>query len=265
MSGLRVVVTASLKHAERLKSLGAEVVFDYKDPDVARKIREYTAGTLKSGGICELMGNDLNIIIAALSNEGGVLSGITPNFIKKTALENINENVNIVISLAYTTFGKASHILRSSSCRSTISVQPIESPMVFPSYPEHFTASTRYWKLISRLLEEGKIQLVPTRVFGGLESVGDGLKEMREGRVRKFRLAVIARSPSFGTDQRRENHLQGFVDLQSQLCVHCFARTTCIPFCSKRKGARMTLVSGAHRLEPQCPHFAQCLNRSNLA
>lgn len=47
-AGLRVIVTASPKNHEKLKSLGADVTIDYKDPDECiKQIREATGGKLK--------------------------------------------------------------------------------------------------------------------------------------------------------------------------------------------------------------------------
>lgn len=46
---LKAYVTASPKHHDRLKKLGAEQCFDYKDPDVAKKIKEASGGKIKYG------------------------------------------------------------------------------------------------------------------------------------------------------------------------------------------------------------------------
>ena len=42
LCGLQVVATASPKHFDKLKSLGAELVYDYNDPDTPEKIRQAT-------------------------------------------------------------------------------------------------------------------------------------------------------------------------------------------------------------------------------
>lgn len=47
--GLKVITTASPKHHEFLKSLGADAVFDYKDPDVTTKIKDYAKGSIVYG------------------------------------------------------------------------------------------------------------------------------------------------------------------------------------------------------------------------
>ena len=47
--GLRVVATASPKQFDRLKGLGAELLYDYKDPDAPEKIRQATNGGVALG------------------------------------------------------------------------------------------------------------------------------------------------------------------------------------------------------------------------
>lgn len=48
-AGYRVVTTASPKNFDLVKSLGADVVFDYRDRDVSAKIREATGDSLEYG------------------------------------------------------------------------------------------------------------------------------------------------------------------------------------------------------------------------
>lgn len=44
--GLKVITTASIKHEQFLKELGADAVFDYRDADVVKKIRAYANGSI---------------------------------------------------------------------------------------------------------------------------------------------------------------------------------------------------------------------------
>jgi NADPH:quinone reductase-like Zn-dependent oxidoreductase len=48
LAGLKIVSTASPHNHALLKSLGADAVFDYKDPEVVQKIKEWT---LPHGGV----------------------------------------------------------------------------------------------------------------------------------------------------------------------------------------------------------------------
>jgi NADPH:quinone reductase-like Zn-dependent oxidoreductase len=47
LSGAKVVTTAGQHNHELLKKLGADAVFDYKDPDVSKKIREWSGGAIE--------------------------------------------------------------------------------------------------------------------------------------------------------------------------------------------------------------------------
>ena len=49
LCGLQVVATASPKQFDKLKSLGAELVYDYNDPDAPEKIVEATNGRVTVG------------------------------------------------------------------------------------------------------------------------------------------------------------------------------------------------------------------------
>jgi len=47
LSGLKVATTASPKHHELLKNIGADVVFDHNDPETPTKIKEWSSGTIE--------------------------------------------------------------------------------------------------------------------------------------------------------------------------------------------------------------------------
>jgi NADPH:quinone reductase-like Zn-dependent oxidoreductase len=46
LSGLRVVTTSSPHNHELLKKLGADAAYDYRDPEVSKKIREWSGGSI---------------------------------------------------------------------------------------------------------------------------------------------------------------------------------------------------------------------------
>ena len=47
LAGLKVYTTASPAHHATLKSLGAEAVFDYRDPEVSQKIKAASSGSIR--------------------------------------------------------------------------------------------------------------------------------------------------------------------------------------------------------------------------
>lgn len=94
--------TASAKHTERLEALGAEVVFDYREADVGRKINAYTVGTLRKRGLCEISQGDIVKADGALGKEGGVFRVIGWH----DPVDFCGKKVGMVMSYAYTVRGK---------------------------------------------------------------------------------------------------------------------------------------------------------------
>jgi NADPH:quinone reductase-like Zn-dependent oxidoreductase len=99
LSGYTVITTASEKNHAYLKSIGADAVFDYKDPEVAQKIRAYTEGKLKIALDCISEKDTPQKISDSLSPEGGKVSAILP-------YETVRPEVEIEISIAYSLLGK---------------------------------------------------------------------------------------------------------------------------------------------------------------
>ena len=73
-SGCKVIATASPRNFSLLKSLGAEEVFDYNDPECAKKIRDYTNDDLTLVLDCIAEGNSPKICEEAISSKGGEIS-----------------------------------------------------------------------------------------------------------------------------------------------------------------------------------------------
>lgn len=102
LSGLHVVTTASPKNFDLVKSFGADEVFDYRDPEVSKKIRESTGNKLTKAVDCVSEKGTVGFISEALSeSEGGTTAVILGN-------ESPRENVKVVPSLAYDLSGKVS-------------------------------------------------------------------------------------------------------------------------------------------------------------
>jgi NADPH:quinone reductase-like Zn-dependent oxidoreductase len=68
---LKVYTTASQHHHETLKALGVEAVFDYKDPEVSKKIKAASNGNIKLcvDGIAEH--GSTKLAADAMSDAGG--------------------------------------------------------------------------------------------------------------------------------------------------------------------------------------------------
>lgn len=116
LSGLRVITTASPKNFDLLKSFGADEVYDYRDPEVSKKIRESTGNKLTKAVDCVSEKGTVGFISEALSeSEGGTIAVILGN-------ESPRENVKVVPSLAYDLSGKVS--LQVPSIRSFLVALP---------------------------------------------------------------------------------------------------------------------------------------------
>lgn len=61
LSGLHVLATCSEKNFEAVKKLGADEVFDYKDPACSQKIREATGDALVYAFDCVSEGNSKDV------------------------------------------------------------------------------------------------------------------------------------------------------------------------------------------------------------
>jgi NADPH:quinone reductase-like Zn-dependent oxidoreductase len=105
LAGYKTIVTASPKHFDRIKALGADVVFDYNDPEVVKKIREATGNKLKYAADCISEEYTLEKVSEALGEEGGVISCILP------CKNELRKGVTAVFSVAYNLLGDVSGFL----------------------------------------------------------------------------------------------------------------------------------------------------------
>lgn len=135
LSGFKVIAFASPKNFELVRSLGADEVFDYKDPYASQKVKEITNGQLKFAVDTISEKQTPQQIADALSDEGGVVSVILP-------CKTVRDNVKVVHSLAYDLLGKVRIALifilmwliwRAPGCRTSISprcTKPMRSKLL---------------------------------------------------------------------------------------------------------------------------------------
>ncbi|KAG8899105.1 hypothetical protein FRC01_010655, partial [Tulasnella sp. 417] len=81
LSGLRVVTTASPKNHLLLQRVGADAVFDYKDPDTPRKIKEWSNGQVGYALDSISENGSTKLIAECMSGGGGKI--ITINQVKR--------------------------------------------------------------------------------------------------------------------------------------------------------------------------------------
>lgn len=154
-------MTCSPHNFDFLKSLGADEAFDYKDPDCAKKIREYTDDSLTHVFDCISEGSSAKISSEAISSKGGVISYLLP-------IESERKDVEDKRTLAYTITG-----------------EPFQfGPMKFEAKPEDKEFARTFWELSEKLFAEGKLKVHPTDIRqGGLSGIFGGLKDLEENKV----------------------------------------------------------------------------------
>ncbi|KAK1752815.1 chaperonin 10-like protein [Echria macrotheca] len=142
-----IVATASPHNFDFVKSRGADVVFDYNDPDCAEKIKAFTQDSLAHVFDCNSTQSSAAICSAAIGSKGGVVSYLQ-------AVKHDREDVQTKVTLAYT------------------------------ANPADFEFATSFWSLAEKLLAEGTLQPHPAELGeGGLKGIFQGLDALREKRV----------------------------------------------------------------------------------
>ncbi|KAL6709860.1 hypothetical protein ACN47E_000645 [Coniothyrium glycines] len=163
LSGAEVYATASPHNFDLLRKLGADHVFDYKDPEVGAKIREATNDKLKLVFDCIAEGNSPAITAAAVSSSGGHVSGLLP------VEEYPRSDVKFKFRLAYTALGEA-------------------YSEKIPASQEDYEFGANFWRVTEELFNSGKIKAHPTKVHHGLEGIPQGLDDLKDGKVSGVKL-----------------------------------------------------------------------------
>ncbi|KAF5334849.1 hypothetical protein D9758_014284 [Tetrapyrgos nigripes] len=181
LGGMRVIATASPKHFDRLKALGADEVFDYRDPEVVKKIRAYTNEKLRNAVDCISEGSTVPLVAECLSAEGGTISGVLP--LPEEVQATIKDQwpqVEFIWSSAYELFGR-----------------PFDFPIGSEAKPERAEFSKKYSKIFERFVAEGQIVPAPIKLFPkGLADVQEGFEYFKSGKVSGEKLVFrIADTP----------------------------------------------------------------------
>jgi NADPH:quinone reductase-like Zn-dependent oxidoreductase len=170
LSGLTVITTASPKNSEYLKSLGADYVFPYNDPNTPAEIKKVTNGKLYLGYDTISEKGTTQLVIDAFGSDADIPNGkkeiINLLYVPPETLDDKAKNVTRHFILAFTLFGKEVDVYR----------------MHLPANPSHYAFSIHSYEMLEQLLKEKKMQHTKVKVFGGLENVLMGFAYMKEGR-----------------------------------------------------------------------------------
>jgi len=162
LSGLKVATTASEKRWPLLKSLGADFVVDYKDPDVVKKLKEGTNDSIEYGLDCIAEKGSYQLAQQAFSPNGGHLIALL------FKLENLpRTDVKTEATLAYTANGE-DHAFSDSG--------------TFKTSAEDRALYAKWCVKSTEMFEKGELKPLEIEVLGGLGDVQKGFDLMKSGK-----------------------------------------------------------------------------------
>ncbi|KUJ08001.1 putative zinc-binding oxidoreductase ToxD [Mollisia scopiformis] len=179
LSGLEVITTASPRNFELLKSLGADHVFDYHDPNCGTVINALTNNTLT------LVFDTIATTSSALICAAALSTTTSPSLPKKIyvnlmGIEFPRKDVENIFYLGYTMRGEPFEIEGEK----------------WDAVPEDYELAKRFFAFCEVLLREDLVKGHPVRLLeGGLEGIQGGMEELREGRVSGVKLVARVGEP----------------------------------------------------------------------
>ncbi|KNG83239.1 protein TOXD [Aspergillus nomiae NRRL 13137] len=174
LSGYTVLTTCSPHNFDLVKRLGADAVFDYRDPGSAAEIRKYTNNKLKFVFDTISLKESAEYCEKAISTDGGEYGVLLFVGIDR-------ENITTRHTLAYTAIGE----------------QFSFGEQIMPAKAEDKEFAEGFWTIAEKLLADGKIKVHQPKVNpGGLQGVLEGLKLLKEDKVSGEKLVYnVAETP----------------------------------------------------------------------
>lgn len=164
-----MITTCSPSSVDLVKSRGASFVFDYHDPDCGEKIHKHTNGKLYWALDCISEEASAAICSQALSRD---TESHSVKYCSLLPIASPRQDITSEFVLGYTAVGEA-----------------FSKWADFPARPQDYEFAKEFFRICQPLLHEGKIQPHPIEVRrGGLQSIPEGLEDMRAGRVRAKKL-----------------------------------------------------------------------------
>ncbi|KAL5531177.1 hypothetical protein ACEPAG_4053 [Sanghuangporus baumii] len=160
LGGLRVLATSSPRNFPLLKSLGADLVFSYADPETPEKIREATGGKLAHAVDCISEKDTPDKVARSIGDAGGEVSIILP-------YESRRPDVKVSFILGYFLLGK-----------------DLEIPGKLPLDVAQYNFAPQAVKILTATLANGTLKPGPIKIIpNGLAGVPDGLNYLKEGKA----------------------------------------------------------------------------------
>jgi NADPH:quinone reductase-like Zn-dependent oxidoreductase len=163
LSGFTVLTTCSPRNFDKVKSFGADHVFDYSSPTCAADIRKLTDNKLQYAWDTISEGSSPKICAESLGDSGDLIYGtilIVKDFPRK--------DVKQTFSLGYTMVGEDFRFHTN----------------FIKAKPQDLEFGVKFVSIVEKLLAEGKLKPPNKEVRdGGLEAIFAGLDDLKEGRV----------------------------------------------------------------------------------
>ncbi|KAI0636543.1 GroES-like protein [Trametes polyzona] len=167
ISGYKVVTTASPRNHALVRSLGANEVFDYRDPDVVQKVKNVSGDTIRAAFDTISERESQRISAEVIAPGGGKAVYILAVIEDATA----RTDVERVFTLLYWALGRPFTLKGTKYGHQ-------------PDRPEDKAHIEQFLKKMPALVKGGLIKPLPIKLWeGGLAAIPDGLQYMREGRV----------------------------------------------------------------------------------
>ncbi|KZV99165.1 GroES-like protein [Exidia glandulosa HHB12029] len=157
LSGLRVATTGSPRNHDVLKSIGADVVFDYNDSETPAKLKEWAAqyGGFRHAYDCISEYGSTKKIAAAFTEHGGHIIRILTI---KEEVDGLPDNIKTEPILIYSVLKKKNE--------------------------KDFADHVEWYKHLPDLIASGKLTPVPRKHWeGGLEALPEGLEYLKSGKA----------------------------------------------------------------------------------
>jgi NADPH:quinone reductase-like Zn-dependent oxidoreductase len=159
-----VITTASPARHNYLKELGADICFDYKDPNVVSQTKQVTEDNLAYAFDCISEKESTKQVCVALTSRNSQVATVLPVPSSEIPLHVKEHSI-----LMYTIFGREVNVFRK----------------VFKPRPQDKEFAEKFYKLLSdvllpsELVKPNKVTKIPR----GLNGVEEGFKRMMENKV----------------------------------------------------------------------------------
>ncbi|KAK5175900.1 uncharacterized protein LTR77_001040 [Saxophila tyrrhenica] len=170
LSGWKVITTSSPQHFDLLRSLGADIVLDYRVQDIGQQINTATGNALARLLDCVTTPSIADMCAQALSTRSDVGEKLYCNLLGP---EVERPDVKGIFFLVYSSSGEA-YTFEGSA---------------FSAAPEDFEFAKKWYGIAEKLWMERNWKAHPHRIEkGGLAGLEDGMKKMRNGEIRGVKL-----------------------------------------------------------------------------